>query len=71
MQIAPEISSALVNLGIPSILGLQVWLVKKIYGFESKFTRFDTWAFGPTGQNGINGRVRKAETEIEDLKEAR
>lgn len=69
MQIAPEVTSALVNLGIPSIVGLQIWLVKKSYAFDSQFARFETWAFGPTGQNGINGRVAKAESEIESLRE--
>lgn len=60
----------LVSVGVPSILGLQVWVVKKIYSFESKFSRFDTWAFGPTGQNGANGRLAKLEADVEDLRDA-
>lgn len=69
MQIAGEVSNLLVNVGIPSMIGLQCWVVKKIYSFESKFTRLDTWAFGPTGQNGVNGRVTKLETDVEDMRD--
>jgi hypothetical protein len=70
MQIDIQASGILASAGIPAILGLQVWIVRKISSFDVKFSRFDTWAFGPTGQNGINGRVAKAESEIEELKQA-
>lgn len=69
MQIAAEVSNMLVNVGIPSMIGLQVWLVKKVSGFDVKFSRLDTWAFGPTGNNGANSRISKAEDEIEALKD--
>jgi hypothetical protein len=69
MQIDVQVSSVLASAGIPAILGFQVWIARKISSFDVKFTRFDTWAFGPTGQNGINGRVGKVESEIEALKD--
>lgn len=50
------------------MLGLQVWIVKEISGFKVKFTRLDTWAFGPTGTNGANGRLSSMEQDIEELK---
>lgn len=68
MQIATDVTNLLVSAGIPAMIGLQVWIVKEISGFKVKFTRLDTWAFGPTGTNGANGRLAAAEQDIEDLK---
>lgn len=67
MQIDVQTTNVLVTAGIPAILGLQVWIVRKIASFDVKFTRLDTWAFGATGQNGANSRIAKVEDEVEDL----
>lgn len=68
MQIATDVTNLLVSVGVPAMLGLQVWIVKEISGFKVKFTRLDTWAFGPTGTNGANGRLAAMEQDIEDIK---
>ena len=70
MQIAPEVTSVLVNVGIPAILGLEVWMVRKIASFEVKFTRLDTWAVGLNGNNGANGRIGALEQAVDDIKDS-
>ena len=65
-----DITPVLVNVGIPAILGLEVWMVRKIAGFEVKFTRLDTWAFGANGTNGQNSRVNELEQKVDDIKDA-
>lgn len=70
MQITgPEVTNTLVSLGIPAILGLQVWIVRKVAGFDVKFTRLDTWAFGPEGANGANGQIKALEQMVDDIKD--
>ena len=70
MQIADSsIVNVAIGVGIPSILGLQVWVVKKVSSFDVKFSRLETWAFGPTGTNGVNSRVTKVEDELESIKD--
>lgn len=68
MQIlATDVSNALVNFGIPAILGLQVWVVQKVSKHDVKFAKIETVLLGPNGDNGLNGRIKKAEGDIEDL----
>lgn len=70
MQIAPEITSVLVNVGIPAILGLQVWVVRKVSGHDVEFAKIKTVLLGPNGNNGLNGRIGQAERDIDDLRRA-
>ena len=69
IQVSGDVAGTLVAIGIPAILGLQGWVVKKISDFDVKFSRLDTWAFGPTGQNGANSRIGILEAGVEDLKD--
>lgn len=72
MQIlTPEITSNLVNVGIPSIIGLQIWLVRKVSGHDVEFAKIKTVLLGPTGNNGLNGRIGKAEEAIDHLERAK
>jgi len=69
MQVSADVTSTLVAIGIPAILGLQGWVVKKIGDFDVKFSRLDTWAFGPNGQNGANSRIIALEHDVDDVRE--
>jgi hypothetical protein len=70
MQIlGTEVTSALVNYGIPAILGLQVWMVRKVSGHDVEFAKLKTVLLGPNGDNGLNGRITKAESDIDALRE--
>jgi hypothetical protein len=67
MQIATQFTSALVNYGIPAILGLQVWMVRKVSGHDVEFAKLKTVLLGPNGDNGLNGRITKVEADIDAI----
>ena len=70
MQIlASDLAGSLIEFGIPAILGLQVWLVKKVSNHDVTFAELKTVLLGPNGDNGLNGRIGEAEKDIEALQQ--
>lgn len=68
MQIVGEVASTLVNVGIPAILGLQVFLVRKVSAHDVRFTKIETVLLGPNGNNGLNGRIAELEQGVDDIR---
>ena len=68
MQVAGELAGTLVSVGIPAILGLQVFLVRKVSAHDVRFTKIETVLLGPNGNNGLNGRIVAIEQNVEDIK---
>lgn len=67
-MLASDLTSSLVNIGIPAILGLQVWVIQKVSKHDVEFAKIKTVLLGPNGDNGLNGRIGQAEKDIDELK---
>jgi hypothetical protein len=55
------------------VVGIMVWFIKSVQALRESnaayYAKIDTALFGPTGNNGINSRVKQLEEDHVELKE--
>lgn len=53
--------------GIGAILAINVWQIRATLAYRDSAAKLMQWAFGPEGNNGINGTVKSHAARLEDL----
>lgn len=47
----------MVQAAVAGILALQIWIVRTVNETRALAQKFNQWAFGPTGDNGVNSKI--------------
>jgi hypothetical protein len=67
LQSAADFGDHIVKIALGGVFTLQVWMVRALIDVRSDTRVTRTTLFGETGNNGINGTVRKHDDEIRGL----